>query len=837
MSITASPTSPTTQIRETALSVRGMDCASCVTHVGKAARGVPGVASCDVNLARGRAVVTFDPARTNASAVATAISESGYPSKPESEHAHGGEIEAERLHHQQEHTRLWMRRALVGIVLWLPVELIHLALYLTTTAHVEWMEWLGFVTASMAVAYVGRGFYSSAWSALKRRTTNMDTLISMGATVAYVYSAVAFFGHLAGYWRTLPHLYFVEASGLLALISLGHWLESRARTRAGSAIRELLNLTPATAIRLPAPFKATATSPAPLPLGLLDASEIDHKVEPEEIPLRDVQLNDHLLIRPGDRVPTDGVVIEGRSSVDESMLTGEALPVTRASGDQVIGGTVNQDGRLIIRATRVGSDTALAQIVKLVESAQSSKPPVQRLADRISAVFVPTVLLIALITGIGWYAYGTFQSWPAGQTWGRLANAVCSVLIIACPCALGLAVPAALMVGTGRGAQRGILIRDVAALENAEQIDTVVLDKTGTVTLGRPVVADVVALNGMPADDILRLAASVDQYSEHPLAKAIVAHAKARAMILIDPETFENRPGLGVVARLEGETWLAGSEALVGESSIDEDTKNIGGEIAGDGAASAHAGQPVSVGSIVYLGRRAPDGAIEKIGRIRLIDQIKPDSAAAISALHAIGLKTILLTGDNLASAQAIARQVGITDVRANVRPSEKASTIASLQDGAIRTSEMPAPAPTQSRSSIPKPLAAKIAMVGDGINDAAALAQANLGIAIGSGSDIAKETGDIILVSGSLMGIATSIRLSRATMRTIRQNLFLAFVYNVLAIPLAAFGLLSPLIAAGAMALSDVTVLGNSLLLKRVRIDRDEAIAKPATVPIVKSN
>ncbi|MEA2733656.1 MAG: P-type Cu+ transporter, partial [Humisphaera sp.] len=411
------------------LAVGGMDCASCVATVERAARKVGGVEQCAVNLARGRAVVRFDPKQTDPDVVAAAITDAGYPTHAET-HA-GANAEEHRVAEHAAHAESWFRRAMVGVALWLPVELLHWTLALTSGgehfAHRHfWMHWVALITSTVAIVYVGWAFYRSAWKALLRGTSNMDTLIAMGASVAYGYSLVAFVGYLAGWWRELPDLYFMEATGLLALISLGHWLEARARTAAGSAIRELLNLAPATALRLNADG------------------------QPEEIPVSSLHVGDRVLARPGDRIPVDGVVGDGRSSVDESMITGESMPVLRQPGDPVIGGTLNVDGRLVVRVTKVGSETALAQIVKLVDRAQSSKPPVQKLADRIAAVFVPTVLAIALLTGVGWYIAGAVNDWPAAQTWGRLARATCSVLIIACPCALGLAVPAALMVGTGR---------------------------------------------------------------------------------------------------------------------------------------------------------------------------------------------------------------------------------------------------------------------------------------------------------------------------------------------------------------------------------------------------
>ena len=764
---------PVSLVRAT-LEVGGMDCASCVAHVRKAAQSVPGVQTCDVNLARGMAGISFDPKRTSPNQIAEAITRAGYPATPERAGLDAAASETRRLDRQLHEARAWFNRAVVGLLLWLPLEAIHWLTQLRHAPHLPAQQsalgWTAILLSTISMLYLGSRFYASAFRALRMRTSNMDTLIALGASVAYGYSLVYF---LAGWSGVLPppyphQLYFMEAAGLLALISLGHWLEARARQSAGSAIRELLNLAPSMALRL------------------------DEKNEPREVRSASLAIDDRVLVRPGDRIPADGTVIDGRSSVDESMISGEPLPVTRAPGDNVIGGTVNQDGRLIIRVTRTGSQTALAQIVQLVENAQSSKPPVQRLADQVATVFVPSVLLISLLTGIGWWLWGTGHHWAASTTWGSIANAVCTVLIIACPCALGLAVPTALMVGTSRGARRGILIRDIDALQKAERIETVVLDKTGTITQGRPVVTDVVSLNGMSSDELLRVAAAAEQYSEHPLGKAVLSSARARSLSIPDPNSFINEPGLGVVADVDGRTLLIGNAALLRRH----------GDSSDDGAAAALPG-----GTHVHVAQKQPDGAVQRLGVITVSDQIKNDSVAAIEDLHRMGLVTVLLTGDNRPAAEAIAHQAGIDDVRADVRPDQKAAVIRELQSSPNCKSKI------ENRNC-------SIAMVGDGINDAPALAQADLGIAIGSGSDIAKETGDIVLVSGSLSGVATAIRLSRATMRTIRQNLFLAFIYNILAIPLAAFGLLNPLIAAAAMAFSDVTVIGNALLLRRTKID-----------------
>ncbi len=837
--------SPAADACEISLSVQGMDCASCVAHVEHAAKAVPGVKAASVSLARGRATVTYDPASADPSKIASAITAAGYVSAPETPGIAAGNVEEERLQSQRAHARAWCRRAIIGVVLWFPLELTHWTLWLLSDGHdahaghrtgsALWMEWLALATSTTALLLVGGAFYRSAWGALRRGTSNMDTLISMGATVAYLYSLVAFGGYLLGTWGTLPDLYFMEATGLLALISLGHWLEARAREAAGSAIRQLLNLAPAVALRanegvesgewsvgskensgIALPLLPTPHSPPPAPF--------------TEVPVAELQLGDRVLVRPGDRVPVDGVVVDGRSSVDESMISGEPLPVTRVPGDAVIGGTLNADGRLVVRVTKIGSETALAQIVKLVESAQSSKPPVQKLADRIAAIFVPVVLGIALLTGVGWYAWGAAHDWEAARTWGMIAKAVCSVLIIACPCALGLAVPAALMVGTGLGARRGILIRDIDALQKAERIDTVVLDKTGTITTGRPVVDGVYATDVDGAGDLLLMAAAAEQFSEHPLAKAIVREADAEGLaygqLLI--EHFKNEPGLGVTCVALGRTIFVGSGSFMdmqGVPPLPDGPLQVVAEatqwIEGNGQRKLATGPGFKEGptlraagqSVVHVAVQRAGEHPRRLGVILLEDEVKPDSARAIAALHRMNLSTVLLSGDNRATAEAVAREVGITDVRADVKPGGKADAIRELQQSAAALeADVREEFGGRKRST-------GVAMVGDGINDAPALAAADLGIAIGSGSDVAKETGDIVLVSGSLHGVASAILLSRATMTKIRQNLFFAFIYNVIAIPLAALGLLNPLIAAGAMALSDVTVIGNALLLRRAKI------------------
>ena len=763
------------------LDVSGMNCASCVAHVEKSARSVAGVRDCRVNLATGRASIEFDSAQTNPSQVAEAIAEGGYPATPADPAQLSADSQEQRISRQTREASSWLWRAAVGVALWLPVELSHWLRMLTHShehvlAQADWLGWTAVASSTIALIYVGGKFYASAWSALKHRTSNMDTLIAMGASVAYFYSLTYFLGGLAGVWHPpMGHeLYFMEASGLLALISLGHWLEARARQSAGRAIRELMNLAPATALRL-----------------LPNRVDAENRQEEsfEQVPAASLEIGNRILVRPGDRIATDGVVTEGRSSVDQSMISGEPLPVLRAPGDDVIGGTFNHDGRLIVKVTKVGQDTALAQIVRLVENAQSSKPPAQKLADRVASVFVPTVLCIALVTAIGWFAWAHGHHWTTGQTAAAMARAVCSVLIIACPCALGLAVPAAVMVGTGLGARNGILIRDIDAIQSAEHVNTVVLDKTGTLTRGKPVVSNIIALDGASDQQILNLAASAEQYSSHPLGQAIVNRARELGIAISPLEDFNTYAGEGVAAK------VGATNVLVGNADLLARYRN------GQPAPSPSEADPGS--TLVTVARRNDDGKLQPLGTIVIADQLKEDSADAVARLHAMGLKTMLLTGDHAGAAAKVAKEVGIESIRAQVKPDGKAAVIREIQNAATGP---------DSRKAI-------VAMVGDGINDAPALAAADLGIAIGGGSDVARETGGIVLVGGSLKGVAASILLSRATMRTIRQNLFWAFIYNVVAIPFAAFGLVNPIVAAVAMALSDVTVIANALLLRRTKL------------------
>jgi Cu+-exporting ATPase len=755
---------------ETQLLVSGMDCASCVSHVDKAIRNVHGVHEVNVNLAQGKARVRFDPSQVGMDRIAQAATDAGYPTSIPSDDAG-----ADRKHHEEAddlHARGWRRRAIVGVLLWAPAEALHWIIHWTSphSMHgITWMTWLGLVTSTAAIVYIGGAFYRSAFAAARRGTTNMDTLIALGASVAYGYSLVSLIGALAGAWQLPDHLYFVESTALLALISVGHWLETRARGKAGAAIRQLLELAPDTALRLPPKKKRL------LSLGVIQANNAVAQVE-QEVPVRDLVVGDRVLVKPGMRVPIDGEVESGTSDVDESMLTGEPLPVTRTTGDKVIGGTLNRDGALTVRVTAVGADTALAQIIRLVDDAQNAKPPVQQLADRISAIFVPTVLVLALLVGVGWYIYGSSVGWESREMWGKIANTVCSVLIIACPCALGLALPAALMVSTGWGARNGILIRNLDALQRGERVKTVVLDKTGTITLGKPRVASILSVDDVFERELLFLAGSAELQSEHPLGQAIVQAARERGIELQSPESFVNEPGVGVKATVQGRRVFVGRDA----------------------------GEPEAGGVGVFL---VKDGGERRlIGRITLADTVREDSREAIARLHALGVTVVMLTGDHESTAKQVAAEVGIDRIIAGVKPDGKAQTIALLKSE-LRPGE-------------------SIIMIGDGINDAPALAGADLGIAVGSGSDIAKQSAGIVLVRNSLHGAVNAIELSRLSMRKIRQNLFWAFFYNVLAIPAAALGVLSPTIAALAMALSDVTVIGNALLI-RTQMERRSVTTK----------
>ncbi|MGH2427901.1 MAG: heavy metal translocating P-type ATPase [Candidatus Limnocylindria bacterium] len=746
---------------ELSLPVVGMTCASCVNRIERFLRRADGVSDASVNLATERASVRFDPALIDRTGIVAAIEAAGYEVRPDRRAEDSVEVSAADAAEEAQPSAE-QRDLLIGALVSTAVGLAMMAVMFWPGGAPWPMDRINvwFLAPATIVQFVyGRRFLVAALRGARHGEANMNTLVAMGTLAAYGYSLFVTLMPDALMAAGVSHeTYFDSAAIIIGLILFGRWLEARAKGRAAGAVKALLKLRPATA-RV-----------------LRDGREID-------VPVEQVVAGDLVRVRPGDRVPVDGVVLEGASAVDESMLTGESMPVEKVSGDRVIGATMNASGSFVMRAERVGRDTALAQIVDLVERAQGSKAPIQRLADRVTGWFVPAVIVLATLTFAGWLLIG-----PEPALTYALASTI-AVLIIACPCAMGLATPTAIMVGTGKGAQSGILVRDGAALEHAHRVDAVVLDKTGTITRGEPSVTEVIPAAGIDERTLLHVAAAAERGSEHPLAEAVVRHAERVGIEIAITTAFEAVAGQGVSAAVEGTAVLVGAEAFLASSGIDISPLRE----RADGVAS-------SGSSAVFVAR---DGVL--IGLIAIADTVKPESTQAVRRLQDAGLEVWMLTGDRRTTAQAIGSTVGIGPERilAEVLPAQKAAEIARLQaDG---------------RS---------VAMVGDGINDAPALAQADVGIAIGTGADVALEASDITLVGDDLRGVPGAIGLSRATMRTIRQNLGWAFGYNVLLIPVAAGALfpvagllLSPALAAGAMALSSVSVVANSLRLRSFRV------------------
>ena len=746
------------------LPVRGMHCAACVGKVERALAGVDGVDRATVNLATERARVEFDPARATLPALRAAVAAAGYELGEPAATSAPVLDDRERAAREAAERRT-RARFLVGAVLSAPV------LVGSMPAVFPWAPaWLGHPWLLLALAtpvqfWVGAAFHAGFVHDLRYRSASMSTLVSLGTNAAFFFSvAVTLWPH--AFMAAGAMTYYETAAVVITLVVLGRWLEARARGRTSEAIRRLVALAPRTA-RV-----------------LRDGTEVD-------VPAAEVVAGDLVRIRPGERIPVDGDVVEGVSSVDESMLTGESLPVDKAPGARVAGGTVNRTGSFVFRATHVGSATTLARIIRLVEEAQGSRAPIQRLADRVAAVFVPIVLVLAALTFGVWWWLG-----PEPRLVHALTNAV-AVLVIACPCAMGLATPTAIMVGTGRGAEQGVLIRSAAALETLHRVDTIVFDKTGTLTVGRPDVTDVVALGPETEDDVLALAAAAEQGSEHPIGAAIVARAKARGLALPPIAEFVTIPGQGVDALAPDGRVLLGNRTMMDARGVD---------LAGvAGRAGALAAEGKTVVYLAFAGRA--------LGALAVADTLKPEAARAVAALRARGIAVAMLTGDNRATAEAIARQSGVERVLAEVLPEAKVREIAALQAEGRR-----------------------VAMVGDGINDAPALAQAEVGIAMGSGTDVAIEAADVTLMRGDLMGVVAAVELSRATIRVIKENLVWAFGYNVVLIPVAAgvlyplWGvLLSPILAGAAMACSSVSVVTNSLRLRRWSPDERSARDTPA--------
>ncbi len=733
--------------------VRGMHCAACVGKVERALSDVAGVESASVNLATEQATVVFDPARADLGRLREAVAAAGYDLVPPRAAAEPpGEVEDRERARRESDQRREKLKFVVGAVLAAPVLVGGMHHLLPGVPAILRNPWVLLALTTPVQFWVGSTFHRGFLHDLRYRSASMSTLVSIGTFAAYLFSVAvtiwphAFPGHAAT-------TYYDVSAVVITLVVLGRWLEARARGRTSEAIRRLVGLAPRTA-RV-----------------LRDGREID-------LSTAEVLVGDLVRIRPGERVPVDGAVTEGASTVDESMLTGESLPVEKAPGVTVFAGTINRTGSFVFSATRVGSETTLARIVALVAEAQGSRAPIQRLADRVAAVFVPIVLAIAAVTFAAWWLLG-----PAPSGLVALTNAV-AVLVIACPCAMGLATPTAIMVAAGRGAELGVLVRSAAALERLDRVDTVVFDKTGTLTVGKPAVTDIVA--AVPEDEVLALAAAAEQGSEHPLGEAIVARAKERGLGLPPVTGFVTVPGQGIDAMAPDGRVLVGNRALM-------DARGIA-----VGALAEAAGRLAAEGkTVVYLAF-----AGRPLGLIAAADTLKPEAAPAVAALKALGLRVAMLTGDHRLTAEAIARQAGVERVLAEVQPEDKVREIRALQAEGRR-----------------------VAMVGDGINDAPALAQADVGIAMGSGTDVAIEAADVTLMRGDLRGVVAAVELSRRTIRVIKQNLVWAFGYNAVLIPVAAgvlyplWGvLLSPILAGAAMAFSSVSVVTNSLRLKRWR-------------------
>jgi Cu+-exporting ATPase len=711
------------------LELEGMTCASCAARIERKLNRLEGVEAA-VNFATEEAAVSFDPTRVSVADLFAAVEAAGYGAA-----LPAGAAETEDA------TRALRLRLLAAAALTVPLA----ALAMTPPLQFGAWEWLAFALATPVVLWSGWRFHRAAALNLRHRAATMDTLISIGTLAAWGWSFVALLAFADA------HTYFEVAAVITTLILLGRYFEARARRRSSEAIRALLEL------------------------GAKEARVLRDGVE-LVLPVEELRIGDHFVVRPGEKVATDGVVEEGASAVDQSMLTGEPVPVEVGPGAEVAGAAINTYGRLVVRATRVGAETALAQIARLVAEAQAGKAPIQRLADRVSAVFVPIVIGLSLAALAGWLAL-------TGDPTAAFTAAV-AVLIIACPCALGLATPTALMVGTGRGAQLGIVIKGPEILEQTRRITTVVLDKTGTVTEGAMRVADVVSADGVGREELLRLAGSAEDGSEHPIARAIAERAREELGALLPAESFKNRAGLGVEALVDGRAVVVGRPSLLSEWGLE-----VPAELARAGERAERDGNTVV--SVAW------DGAVR--GLLAVADRIKPSSGEAVAELKRLGLTPVLLTGDNERTARAVAGAVGIEDVRANVLPDGKAAEVRRLQEaGEV------------------------VAMVGDGVNDAPALAQADLGLAIGTGTEVAIEASDLTLVSGDLRAAAEAIALARRTLRTIKGNLFWAFAYNVAAIPLAVAGLLNPIVAAAAMAFSSLFVVSNSLRLRRFHSRRE---------------
>ena len=719
-------------------------------QIKESLESLEGITDIFIDTIAGKLTVKYIPTLLSGLDIRHRIKKSGF--EPE---VLGDEIEDGEAKAREEEIKKHRRLLIVGIIFTLPLFLLSMGRDFGIIPHSigmqPWFNWILLALATPVQFIVGAQYYEGAYKSLRNGTANMDVLVALGSSVAYFYSMFIVFGFLEG------HVYFETSAVIIALIRLGKFLEARAKGKTSKAIKKLLSLKPKTAKKI------------------VDKKEI-------EVPIDDIQTGDILIVRPGEKIPVDGVVIEGNTAVDESMLTGESLPVEKRIGDKVIGSTMNKMGFIKIEATRVGKETALEQIIKLVEEVQGSKAPIQHLADRVSAVFVPLVILIAIATFAFWYFLSPDLLYlSASDNLIRALMNMVAVLVVACPCAMGLATPTAVMVGAGKGAEIGILFRSADVLERAGRIDTVVLDKTGTVTKGEPEVKTVVSLHpSLQEDEILKIAASVEWGSEHPLGEALVSEAQKHGIELITPEKFTSISGKGVKAKINGQEVLVGSARFMQESNINFQTIET------------------DLSSIEERAESTLLVAVENkiVGIIGIADSIKENSKDGVSEMQRMGLKTILLTGDNQQTARVIGGLVGVDEVIAEVLPADKAQAVKKLQsEGRI------------------------VAMVGDGVNDAPALAQADVGVAIGTGTDVAIASAQVTLMSGDLNGVVKAINLSKKTLKTIRENLFWAFIYNIVLIPIAALGRLNPMLAAAAMAFSSIFVVSNSLRLRNARI------------------
>ncbi len=732
------------------LRIRGLSDSIDADRLKKKLTSLSGILSASVNIASETARVRYIPTILTRVEIQQAIQAAGFSAVDS-----GGETEDVEGLTRQKETNEQKRLLIIGLVFTVPLFILSMSgdmgLFPMEVSHTYWFKWIMLTLALPVQVYVGRQYYVSAYKALRNGSANMDVLVALGSSVAFLYSLPVTFGWIKG------HVYFETAAVIITLIKLGKFLEARAKGKTSEAIKKLMSLRPKIAhiVR--------------------DGKEMNVDID-------EVLLDDLVMVRPGEKLPVDGIVVDGYSSVDESMLTGESLPVEKSAGSPVIGATINKLGSFTYRATRVGRDTVLSQIIRLVEEAQGSKAPIQKLADQVSAVFVPIVIGISLVTFAGWLLFGPSLAINSDVTpvTRALINMV-AVLVIACPCAMGLATPTAIMVGTGKGASLGVLIKSSEALERAGSVKMVVLDKTGTITRGQPQVTDILPKSDLTGEQLLILAGSLEKNSEHPLGEAISAEAIHRSLPVSSPEAFVSVTGQGVMGTVEGHLVLVGNARLLHDNnmSVSEWQTDIE-RLQSDGKTAmlvAIDGQPAGI--------------------IAVADTIKDGSKEAIRKLHDMGLKVAMITGDNQQTAEAVARQVGIDTVLAEVLPGGKADEVRRLQETGMT-----------------------VAMVGDGINDAPALASADVGIAIGTGTDVAIASAPIVLMSGDLSGVVRAIRLSRATLRTIKQNLFWAFFYNVILIPVAALGLLMPMLAAGAMAFSSVFVVSNSLRLNKAPVE-----------------